>query len=94
MTLSLDLSPELEQYLAQEAEQHGISVEVLALQLLGDSISLKKKQTEAVSLLQSWIDGDDDTEQRETGQYLICALDEDRLSDRKLFPIEMKGITW
>ena len=26
-------------------------------------------------------------EQQETGQYLIRALDEDRLSDRKLFPL-------
>ncbi|MEH1887225.1 MAG: hypothetical protein V7L19_28570, partial [Nostoc sp.] len=28
------------------------------------------------------------------GEYLIHALDEDRLSDRKLFPVELKGITW
>ena len=30
----------------------------------------------------------------ETGEYLIRVLDEDRLSDRKLFPAELKGITW
>ncbi len=47
----------------------------------------------AVNLLQSWIDDEDESEQQETGQYLIHALDEDRLSDRKLFPLEMKGIT-
>ena len=94
MTLTLDLSPQLEQYLAQEANQHGLSIEALALKLLGDSISLKKKQTEAINLLQSWIDDDDETEQKETGQFLIDALDKDRLSDRQLFPPEMKGVTW
>jgi hypothetical protein len=94
MTLTLNLSPELEQYLVQEANQHGLSVEVMAMQLLTNSISLKQKQTEAVNLLQSWIDDEDESEQQETGQYLIHALDEDRLSDRKLFPLEMKGISW
>ncbi len=29
-----------------------------------------------------------------TGQFLIKVLDEDRFSQRKLFPIEMKGVTW
>jgi hypothetical protein len=42
-------------------------------------------------MLQSWIDGVDEEEQQETGQYLINALDEDRLSDRKLFPPEIKA---
>ncbi|NJO79931.1 MAG: hypothetical protein HC827_16400 [Cyanobacteria bacterium RM1_2_2] len=55
MTLTLKLPPELEQYLIQEANQHGLSVEALALQLLSNSILLKHKQTEAVALLQSWI---------------------------------------
>ncbi|MBW4690701.1 MAG: hypothetical protein KME27_02925 [Lyngbya sp. HA4199-MV5] len=94
MTLTLNLSPELEQYLLQEANQHGLSVEALALQLLTNSLMLKQKQTEAVNLLQAWMDDEDDLEQQETGQYLIHALDNDRLSDRKLFPLEMKGITW
>ena len=94
MTLNLNLSPELEQYLLQEANQHGLSVEVLALQLLTNSILLKQKQSEAVNLLQSWIDDEDAEEQQETGQYLIHALDNDRLSERKLFPSELKGITW
>lgn len=40
----------------------------------------------AIRLLQSWIDEGDAEEQRETGEYLMQALDEDRLSDRKLFP--------
>ena len=93
MTLTLNLSPELEQYLIQEADQHGLSVEMLALQLLTNSIAIEKKQAEAVDILQSWIE-DDDIDAQETGQSLIQALDEDRLSNRKLFPLEMEGITW
>lgn len=94
MTLTLKLSPELEQYLLREANRHGVSLDVLALQLLTNSISLKQKQSEAVNLIQSWIDDEDDLEQQETGEYLVRVLDEDRLSDRKLFPAELKGITW
>ncbi|MGK7893345.1 MAG: hypothetical protein AB4372_06900 [Xenococcus sp. (in: cyanobacteria)] len=94
MTLTINLPPELEEYLLQEANQQGISIEAVTLQLLTSSILNKQKQTEAVNLIQSWIDDEDVEEQQETGQFLIQALDEDRLSERKLFPIEMKGITW
>jgi hypothetical protein len=44
--------------------------------------------SQALALLQSW-DVDESPEldeQRETWEYLKQALDEDRLSDRKLFP--------
>lgn len=51
MTLTLNLSPELEQYLIQEADQHGLSIEMLALQLLKNSIAIEKKQAEAVDML-------------------------------------------
>ncbi|EGJ30212.1 MULTISPECIES: hypothetical protein [Moorena] len=94
MTLILNLPPELEQYLLQEAKQQGISLEAITLQLLANSILVRQKQAEAVNLLQSWIDDQDIDEQQETGQYLIDALDQDRLSERQLFPIEMKGVTW
>ena len=94
MTLTINLPPELEKYLLQEANQQGVSIEALTLQLLTSSILDKQKQAEAVNLIQSWIDDEDVEEQQETGQFLIQALDEDRLSERKLFPIEMKGITW
>ena len=45
-------------------------------------------------LFQSWIDEGDADEQRETLEYLIQVLDEDRLSYRKLFPKELKGKSW
>ena len=38
-------------------------------------------------LIQSWLDDEESTEeQRETLECIMQALDEDRLSDRKLFP--------
>lgn len=45
-------------------------------------------------LIQSWIQDGDAQEQKETGEFLVQALDEDRLSDRPLFPPELKGVTW
>lgn len=94
MTLILDLPPALEQYLLQEADQRSLSVEELTLDILNTIFVIKEKQTKAINLLQSWIDREDSQEQKETGEYLIHALDQDRISERKLFPIEMKGITW
>lgn len=43
------------------------------------------KNEAAIQLLRSWRTGDEQ-EQRETWQYLKRVLDEDRLSNRKLFP--------
>jgi hypothetical protein len=57
-------------------------------------MSAKDRQDELISLLQAWIEEGDAEEQRETGEYLIRVLDEDRLSDRKLFPPELEGVTW
>ncbi len=77
-----------------EAEQQELSFEVTTLQTLSRSLPIQPKQIEAVNMLQSWVEDENSDDQRETGEYLIQALDEDRLSERKLFPLEMKGITW
>lgn len=45
----------------------------------------EERAQRAIRLLDSWLDGDEE-EQRETWAYLKKVLDEDRLSDRKLFP--------
>jgi hypothetical protein len=94
MTLTLSIPPEIEQHLDRKARERGLSTEAYALQLLSESILVQENSTKLVNLLQSWIDEDDTAEQQETGEYLIQALDEDRLSDRKLFPSELKGVTW
>jgi len=94
MTLTLHLPLELEQRLTQEAKRHGLALDAYTLQLLDKSLPPKDRRTELVTLLQSWIDEGDFEEQQETGEYLIRALDEDRLADRQLFPPNLKGVTW
>ena len=94
MTLTLTLPPELERRLAEEAARKGVPPEQYTLQLLSEHLPAADRRAEAVRLLQSWLDEGDAAEQTETGDYLVRALDEDRLSDRKLFPPELKGVTW
>lgn len=94
MTVTLQLSDELQDRLAAEAARRKMSVEELSLQVLDHAVAPRERQRDAIALLQSWIDDGDEQEQRETGDFLIKALDEDRLSNRKLFPPELEGITW
>lgn len=94
MTLKIELTPDLEQRLAREAERRGVPAETLTLDLLNEHLPAKDRQTELVALLRVWVEEGDAEEQRETGEYLIRVLDEDRLSDRKLFPSELEGVAW
>ncbi len=94
MTLTLHLTPELEQRLTQEAKRQGLSVDAYTLQLLDTYLPPQGCDEALVALLQSWIDEEDSGEQQETGEYLVRVLDKNRLSDRPLFPPELKGITW
>jgi hypothetical protein len=46
-----------------------------------------QKNQAAISLLDSWLgEGEDESEHQEAWKFLKTALDEDRLSDRPLFP--------
>lgn len=94
MTLTLNLPQDLEKRLQHEAERQGLPADTLTLQLLDQHLPEKGLQGKLSALLQSWIEEGDAQEQRETGEYLIQTLDEDRLSDRRLFPPELKGTTW
>ena len=94
MTLTLDLPPNLENSLFQAANQQSLTVEEFAIQILTFAFTQKERQKKAVSLLESWLSDADIEEQKTTGAYLIESLDQDRLSDRLLFPDEMKGKSW
>ena len=94
MTLTLDLPPDLESSLSQAANQQSLTVEEFAIQILTFAFTQKERQKKAVSLLESWLSDADIEEQKTTGAYLIEALDQDRLSDRLLFPDAMKGKSW
>jgi hypothetical protein len=94
MALTLHLPPDLEQRLAQAAEQQGVPAEEYTLRLLDRHLPPAGRRASVIALLESWLDESEAAEQRETGEYLVRALDEDRLSDRLLFPRELKGISW
>ena len=80
MALTVNLPPELEQRLTQEAQRQSISADAYALQLLDKHLPPKDRQAELVALLQDWIDNANGEGQKETGDYLVSALDTDRLS--------------
>jgi hypothetical protein len=94
MTLTVTLPTDLEQRLQQEATRTGLPADELTLRLLDQHLPPKDRGARLGALLQSWIDDEDPSEQKETGEYLLRALDEDRLSNRRLFPPELKGVTW
>ena len=63
-------------------------------EIVSGSKTSDDRATGLVQLVQSWVDEGDADEQRETLEYLIHALDKDRLSSRKLFPKELQGKSW
>ena len=63
-------------------------------EMVGEDKSPADQADGLAALFQSWKTEDDAGEQRETLEYLIRAMDEDRPPDRKLFPQELKGKTW
>jgi hypothetical protein len=94
MSMTIVLPSELEERLIEESERRNLPASTLALQLLDQHLPSKDRHDNLIALIQSWIDSDDSEEQRETGEYLVRVLDEDRLSNRKLFPEDLKGVTW
>ncbi len=95
MDVTLTLTPELGHRLQRAARKHGVSADEYTLRLLDRHVPGDGQAAALASLLQSWIDEEDDAgEQRETGEYLVRTLDEDRLSGRQMFPTEHKGDTW
>jgi hypothetical protein len=94
MTLRLDLPADLAERLKLAAEKQGLSADGYTLHLLKTHLPPSDRGTELVALLQSWIDSPEGEDQAETDFDLLAALDEDRLSDRKLYPENLKGVTW
>ncbi len=93
--MTLSLPPDLERRLTAAAAKQGLGLEQFAVKVLDECLP-SERRADAISLLQSWIDADETevAEQQATGDFLIQSLDADRLSNRKLFPPELKGVTW
>ena len=56
--------------------------------------SKTKQIPEVVALLQSWMEEADQGEPENSEASIFETLDQARTSDRKLYPPELKGITW
>lgn len=94
MTIQIELAPALQQRLITLAAERGQSVEECATDLLEQSIPADRTGAELAEALRRIRNEDDAADQKATGDFLIRALDEDRLSDRKLFPAGLEGKTW
>jgi hypothetical protein len=94
MALTLKLAKDFEEQLEAEASQRGVSASEYARCLLEEHLRRQRKQTEAISQIESWIMDGDEAEQKETGEFLIQSLNEDRHVTRPLFPGNLKGKTW
>lgn len=94
MTMTVQLPEDLELRLTEEAERRGLGPEAYAVQLLEEHVPPSDRAERVSALLRAWIEEGDPGEQRETGEYLIRALDEDRPRERPHFPEALKGVTW
>ena len=85
MTLTLPLSPQLEDRFAQEANRLGVAPADFALRLLDRPSRPANVRTAVVALLQSWLDEPNAEEQKQTGNDFVQALDEERSDERPSF---------
>ncbi len=91
MTLILELSPDLETRLAQEAAVLGMPIEAYVLGVLAQSPPATARREGLAADLQAWIDAGS---AEPPSDEVLHQLDADRLSDRRLYPPELKGVTW
>jgi len=94
MTLTLELSSEMEERLLAAARARGVAPSEYALKVLDESLSEKDRREQAIALLRSWRSEEIGDTEREEFEELQRAIDEDRLSNRKLFPPDLKEVSW
>ena len=95
MTLTLTLSRDLEQNLTQAARRLGLTPDRYAVRILERNIPADDQRQQLMALLEARIaDAECSRDQGDDSDDLWRAIDEDRLSDRPLYPPEMKGVTW
>lgn len=87
MTLQLSLPPDLEKRLKSAASQKGKAAELYAVQLLEENLPPTGRNVAAVQMLLAWAKEDESMTDAESAENeaILRAIDEDRLSDRKLF---------
>jgi hypothetical protein len=95
MTLEIPLSPDLMNRLKTEAIRVGEPVERIAEQLLDRSLPASTSLESKLSLLAKWKQEAEqmDEAEMESNEAVLRAIDENRLSDRKLFADLFDGKT-
>ena len=92
--MTLTLPKDLERSLTQEARRRGLTPVAYALRVLEKNISPIDQRQQLMALLEARIaEAESASDQDDDPDGLLEAIDADRLSDRPLFPPEMKGIT-
>ena len=87
MTLQLSLPPDLERRLTSAASRNGKPVDQYAVQLLEQHVPPADSNAAAAQMLLRWAAEDEalTDEQSAENEAILRAIDDDRLSDRKLF---------
>jgi len=87
MTSDLALPPELEDRLRREAERLGLPPDSETLKLLLQRMPPEERRAAALVMLRRWAAEDEAMTEEEAASNVavLRAVDEDRLSDRKLF---------
>jgi hypothetical protein len=95
MTITLTLAPELEFKLKQEADRRGLPPEQYALEVLDEHIAqaARERAENLAEMFRQWNEEEVDESEALDDEFFRM-LDEDRTSARKLFPHELKGISW
>ena len=91
MTLTLELSPDLETRLAQEAAVQRMPIGKYAISVLELSRPAAVRRKELAAKLQAWIEAGS---KEQPNDEVLQQLDADRPSNRRLYPPELKGVTW
>jgi len=94
MTLQLTLPAELEARLHQEAQRQGLSPDALTRKLLDEHLPHADRSAALLTLFQQWQAEDESGRDDDPDYDFFAALDAARTSNRKLFPPELKGISW
>jgi hypothetical protein len=94
MELELNLPPELDARLRGEAERQGLSPAAVAVKVLDEHLPSSDRAAQLGALLASWQAEDESAPDDDPDYDFFQALDAARTSHRKLFPPELKGISW
>jgi hypothetical protein len=94
MTLQLTLPPELEDRLRREAERRGLPPDAVTLKLLDEHLPSVEPAPPLAALFARWQAEDEAAPDGDPDYDFFQALDAARTSSRKLFPPELKGVSW